>query len=245
MITETGKTISIKNTARIAGFLYLLMIIGGMITQIVLPDFIVSGDGAATAGKIVASEWLYRLNFVIDLAWMACYLLTAWTLYVLLKPVGKNAALLFTLLTTVSVAILCLNALNEFASLLLFSGAGYLTAFTASQQQALGMFFLDLHNVGYMIAQVFFGLWLLPLGYLVYKSGLLPKALGILLMLGCFGCLIELIQFFLFPGWEVVTYLDFAIGAIAEISFCLWLLIMGAKEQSPASSMDRQAAASR
>jgi hypothetical protein len=242
MITETDKTRSVMNIARLAGFLYLLMVVGGMITEVLLPGFIVAGDGAATAAKIVASEGLYRLNFVLDMIWMACYLLSAWALYVLLRPVGKSTALLFVLLTTASVAILCLNALSEFAAMLLFLGSGSLTAFTASQQQALGMFFLDLHATGFMIAQVFFGLWLLPLGYLVYKSGFLPRALGILLMLGCFGCLVEFFQFFLFPGWEVITYPGMAISAVAEISFCLWLLIMGAKDRAAARGNDLRVA---
>jgi hypothetical protein len=241
---EATKTVSIKNTARIAGFLYLLMIVGGMISQVLIPGFVVAGDGAATANKITSSETLFRVAFVVDVAWMACYLLTAWALYVLLKRVNNSLALLFVVLTTASVAILCMNTLNEFAAMFVLTGASYLTAFDTNQLHALTMLFMDLHSYGYMISQVFFGLWLLPLGYLVYKSGFLPRILGILLMLGCFGCLIEFFQTFLFPGSEWVTYPGLAIGAIAEISFCLWLLIKGVKDQQPARSPEQRTAVS-
>ena len=182
----------------------------------------------------MASQWLFRIGFISDLISATFYLLSAWALYVLFKPVNKNLALLFVLCTVSSVAIQCLNMLNQFAVLLLLSGADYLKVFGAEQLQALAMLFLNLHKYGYLIAQIFFGLWLLPLGFVVFKSGYLPRILGVLLIIGGFGLLIQFFQVFLFPTYEVITYPGLAVGAIGEFSFCLWLLIKGVKVQKPA-----------
>jgi len=155
--------------------------------------------------------------------------LTACVLYMLLKPVNKNIALLFVLFTLGSVSVQFINALNQFATLLLLSGAGYLTIFGADQLNALAMLFLNLHKYGYTIAQIFFGLWLLPLGYLIFKSGYFPRILGILVMIACFGHLLEFFQVFLFPGYEVIAYPGLVAAMIGEFSFMFWLLIKGAK----------------
>jgi hypothetical protein len=227
MSIETIKSISLKNQAHLAGFLYLLMTVLALAAEFIFSGLVVTGDGAATAAKIASAESLFRAGFVIDIAWIACYLLAAWALYVLLKRVGKNMALLFLLLTTASVAVLCLNTLNEFAALLLASNPGYMTAFTTDQLNSLVAFFLDLKGHGYYAAQIFFSLWLFPLGYLVYKSGFLPRTLGILLVMGGFGLLLEFFVHFCLPGYEVITYPGLAISTIAEFAFCLYLLIKG------------------
>jgi uncharacterized membrane protein YesL len=124
--------------------------------------------------------------------------------------------------------------LNLFAAGLFLNGSDFLKVFQPEQLNALAMFFLNLHKNGFMIAQVFFGAWLFPLGYLVFKSGYLPKILGIILMVECFAWLMYPLQFFLFPSWIVITYVSFAVGFIGEFSLALWLLFMGAKEQEPA-----------
>lgn len=217
-----------RKTARIAGLLYLLVIVFGAFAEVgVRSSLIVPGDAAATAAKIMASESLFRIGFMSDLIMMTCYFLLAFTLYVLLKPADNNLSLLFVLFTLASVAIMSLNMLNQFAALLLLSGMGYLTVFSADQLQALALFFLDLHKYGYFIAQIFFGLWLLPLGYVGFKSGYFPRALSILVMLACVGHLIQYFQVFLFPGYDAITYPGLAIATIGEISLCFWLLIKG------------------
>jgi len=191
-------------------------------------------DGAAIAHNIMASEWLFRIGFVSFLLAAVFFLLSAWALYVLLRPVNRDLALLFVLLNLGGVAIKCISLLSEFAALLLLSGADYLKVLQADQLQALAMLFLNLYKNGFMIAQVFFGAWLLPLGYLVFKSGFLPRILGILLIIDCFAILIWFLQFFLFPGYEVISTLCLAESFIAEGSLCLWLLIKGVKDQKPA-----------
>ena len=223
-----------KKTARIAGFLYLIYMVTTIIAQISRNKLIVFGDAIATANNILSSEWLFRIGFMSDVLAGVLFLLAAWALYVLLKPVNKNIALLFLLLNLGGVAVQCINMLNLFSAVLLLSGADYLKVFPADQLQALAMLFLDLHKNGFMIAQIFFGAWVFPLGYLVFKSGYLPRILGVVLMVECFGWLMYPFQFFLFPSYEVISYLSFAVGFIGEFSLTLWLLIMGAKEQKPA-----------
>ncbi len=134
----------------------------------------------------------------------------------LLKPVNKNIALLFLLLNLGGVAIQCFSDLFLFASQLLLSGADYLKAFQADQLPALAMLSLYLNKNGFMIAQIFYGAWLFPLGYLVFKSGFLPRILGIVLMVHCAFWLMTALQFFLFPGFGAITYVSWPLGFIAE-----------------------------
>jgi len=182
----------------------------------------------------IASEGLFRIGFVSFVLAAMFFLSSAWALYVLLKPVNKDLALLFVILNLAGVAIKCASLLCEFAVLVLLSGSDYLKVFQADQLQALATLFLNLYQNGFMIAQIFFGVWLLPLGYLVFKSGFLPKILGVLLIVDCFAILIWFFQFFLFPGYEAISNLCLAESFIAEAALCLWLVIKGAKDQKPA-----------
>ena len=184
-----------------------------------------------TANNILSSQSLFRVGFMSELLSAMFFVLAAWALYVLLKPVNKNLALLFLLLNLGGVAIECINALNLFTALQLFGGANYLSVFQTDQLQAMAMSFLNSYTNGFMIAQLFFGTWLLPLGYLVYKSRFLPRLLGILLILDFFGVMIWFFQFFLFPGYEILSYPGLAVSFVAEISLSLWLLIKGVKDQ--------------
>jgi hypothetical protein len=216
-------------SARVAGLLYLLVIVFGITAELVRQSLIVPGDAATTINNIMASESLFRLGFVSDLIMIACFLLLPLALYVLLKPVNKNLALLMVIFVLVSVPIMFINMLFHFAPLLLLSGADYLTVFGADQLHALVMFFLELYTSGVMIATIFHGLWLLPLGYLVFKSGYFPKILGVLLMIACFGFLIESLQYFLLPDYKEITYPGIVIAIIGEFGFCGWLLLKGGK----------------
>ena len=220
-----------NKTARIAGFLYLLYIVVTIGADVSRSRLIVFGDATATASNILASEWLFRIGFVSDVLAGVLFLWAAWALYVILKPVNKNVALLFLLLNLAGVAVQSINMLNLFAAALLLNGADYLNVFQTDQLQALAMFFLYLYKNGFMIAQFFYAAWLFPLGYLVFKSGYLPKILGIILIVECFGWLMRPFQFFLLPAYVEISYLSFAIGFIGEFGLTLWLLIMGAKDE--------------
>lgn len=226
---------SIKQTARLAGFLYLVYIMATIFASFVRGTLIVLGDATATAENIAASGWLFRLGFMSDVLAALLFVLSAWALYVLLKPVNNDLALLFVLLNLAGVAVQSLNMLNQLAPLLLLSGTDAFRALRTDQLQALAMVFLEFRKNGFMIAQVFYGAWLFPLGYLVYKSGFLPRLLGILLMLDCLGALIWFFQFFLLPGYDVITYPGLAVSFVAEVSLSLWLLIKGVQDQTAAS----------
>jgi hypothetical protein len=222
---------SIKRNARIAGLFYFLFIACSILAdQFARIGF---GDPAAIFDKIVAHDGQFRMGFVLGLLSALFFLLAAWALYVLLKPVHENFALLFLLLNLAGVAVQCFSMLPLLGAQLLFSGAASLKVFPAEQLQALVMFLINLFKNGFMIAQLFYGTWLLPLGYLVFKSGFLPRILGILLIIDFFGVLIWFFQFFLLPAYPLVSYPGLVASAIAEFSLTLWLLIMGVKVQKP------------
>lgn len=225
---------TINKTARMAGFLYLIYMATHIISDVWRGSFIVPGDAATTVSKIMAHEGLFTVPVVGDLFAAVLFFLTAWALYVLLKPVNKDLALLFLLLNLGGVAIQCSSDLFLFASQLLMNGPGYLNVFQVDQLQSLAMLFLNLREKGFTVAQLFYGAWLFPLGYSVFKSGFLPKFLGIVLMVHCFTWLSTFFQSFLFPGFTAITYVSYPLGFIAEFGLTLWLLIMGAKEQNPA-----------
>jgi hypothetical protein len=234
-MTTKEKMNSIIKTARIAEtsplvyarvyfFLFLVHFGSPFNMEFVLRSLIVPGDAAKTVNNIMASELLFRLGFVADLIAQTVFIFMVLVLYKLLKPVNKNHAVLMVIFLLVGVPIAMLNELNQFAALLLLSGADYLTVFTADQLQALVPLFLDLHEHGIGIAGIFWALWLFPMGYLVFKSGYIPRILGVLLLIGGFGYLIEAVTFLFFPSFDaVITQFTW----LGEIIFPLWLLIKG------------------
>jgi len=223
-----------NKAARIAGFFYFLYFVAQITSDLWRDSFIVLGDAAATARNIMAHEGSFTVTAVGDLVTAALFFLAAWALYVLLKPVNKNLALLFMLLNLAGVAVHFASGLNLFAALLLLNGPDYLNVFQPDQLQALAMFFLDLQHTGFSMAQLFYGLWLFPLGYTVYKSGFLPRVLGIVLMIHCLTWTSTFFQVFLFPGFEPLHFVSWPLGFIAEGALTLWLLVMGAKDREPA-----------
>lgn len=231
MTTNQVADLSPRKTARMAGLFYLIFILTTVLASYVRSRIIVSEDATVTANNIMGSELFFRFGFVTELVSAVFFVLAAWALYVLLKPVNKNLALLFLLLNLGGVAVECINALNLFAAIQFLSGANYLNVFQTGQLQAMAMSFINLYTSGFIIAQIFFSAWLLPLGYLVYKSRFLPRFLGIVLILDFFGNLGWFLQFFLLPDYGILAYPGNAIGFIAEVSLTLWLLIMGVKEQ--------------
>lgn len=225
---------------RRAGLIYLVFIITCIFSGVVRDSLIVLDDASKTAGLLKNSMWLLRIVFVDDLVSAVLFLLAAWSLYVILKPVNKNLALLFLLLNAAGVAVQCLSLLFLSAPMLISGSADFQKPFQPDQLNALNLLFLNLHKSGFTIAQIFYGTWLFPLGLLVYRSGFLPKWLGILLMADCAGCLIWFFQFFLLPGYDIITYPGLAIGFAAEFSLSLWLLIKGAKEPLPAQPNSKE-----
>lgn len=224
MTTETG-TNSIQRTARLAGLLYLLTMPFSIFGFFYVPArLVVPGNAAATADNIAGSEGLFRAGIVAWLIGITIYVVLSLLLYRLLKPVNKTYALLMVIFILLSIPIAFINEINRLAVLLLLSGADYLKTFQTDRLQAQAMFFLDLHAQGIGIAQIFWALWLFPMGYLVFKSGFLPRILGILLSIAGLGYLAESFAFFLFPA-SGVTIVWFTF--LGEVVFPVWLLVKG------------------
>ena len=220
-IAETSPLIR----ARVTGLLYLILFPLDLFGFAYVPSrLVVPGDAAATASNIMANELLFRLGIVSILLGQILGLLVVLALYQLLKPVNKNVAVLMVLFGLVAVPIGMVNELNQFAILLLLHGPDNLTVFTADQLHALVSLFLNLHTIGIRIDEIFWGLWLFPMGYLVFKSGFLPRILGVVLMITCVGYLIQDFAAFLFPNLGVNIIL---ITGWGELVFPLWLLIKG------------------
>jgi hypothetical protein len=219
-----------KKTARLAGLLWLLMFVFGPIAQIIRDRIFITGDAAATANNIMANGLLFRLGFVSDLIMMVIFMLLPLVLYKLLGSVNKNMAILMVIFVAVSVPINMINLMNEFASMQVLSGAGYLSVIQSGQLQAQAMLSYDMYLHGYEIANIFFALWLVPLGYLVYKSGFLPRVLGILLVIGGCGLFLNVFVYFLFPGYEIINTILLIPQTVAEFLFLAWALIRGINE---------------
>jgi hypothetical protein len=216
---------TINRTARIAGILYLLVaILGGFSILFVTSVLIEPGDAAATAKNITEGESLFRLGFVSGLITQVIQIGLVLALYRLLKTVNKNQAVLMVAFSLIGIPIAMLNQLNQFAGFVLMSAPEYLTIFFNDQAQSLGMFFFELQKHGINIATIFWGLWLIPLGLLVFKSEFIPKLFGILLIIGGFGYLVDFFTFALFPEFNV-TLSEFTF--IGELLLPLWLLIKG------------------
>jgi hypothetical protein len=225
-----------RKLARLAGFLYLAFIVLFAFSTFIQHKPFVWDDPTAMARNIADSELMFRIGYMSEIISAMLFLSTAWALYVLLKSVNKNLALLFVLFNLTGVAVECVYALIQFEALLLLGRSDYLHAFKPDQLQALSMFFINLGGSGNMILTLFYGVWLFPLGYLVYKSGFLPRILGVLLLLDGLSMLICFIQLCLFPGHEKLMYPLYPIMFIAEFGLAMWLIIKGVKEQKMASS---------
>jgi len=218
-----------KRLARIAGFLYLLVgIFGGFAEGYVEPKMYVAGNAAATAGNVVANAGLVRLGVVADLLDATFFVFVALALYILLKDVHKSMARAMVVLVMLAAGITCLAALFEFEGLRVATGAVNLAAFGAAGSNAMVLLLLDAQHYGLLIAQIFFGLWLAPLGYLAYRSGWFPKALGVVLIAAAASYLVDFLAAFLFPDFgKAIHGYATILPAIAEPAMVLYLLVIG------------------
>jgi hypothetical protein len=233
-----------NNPGRVAGLLYVLTSIVGFFSLGYVPGkLIIQGNAAATATNIATSETLFRLGMAGNLIGQAGFILVALALYDLLKGVNRRHASLMVILILVSVPIVFLNELNSIAALFLVKGADFLSVFDQSQREALAMLFLKLHGRGFVVAEMFWGLWLLPLGLLVYRSRFLPRFLGVWLGLAGVAWVNLSLTGILLPDYagKVDTYSQPAI--VGEIAFMLWLAIRGANRQAVDTAAMSSAAA--
>ena len=223
---------STKKTARLAGVLYLVSAVTGFFGIVYVPSkLIVSSNAAATANNILASERLFRLGIVSELICAAEFIYLIWVLYRLLSGVNKTHAALMVIWGLAFVPVMAVNVLSEIAALALLRSGDFLSFFDRPHRESLAMLFLDLHRYGYIVGWIF-GPWLFHLGVLIYRSGFLPRLLGILLIAAGFGYVAESVTPLLLPGYaNFVDRLASTPLMIGEPALILWLLIIGAKDQ--------------
>ena len=221
---------SVTKIARAAGLLYLLYIITSVIAN--LFGKFVFVEAPVTIHHLLTHATQFRIGFVINLFSVVLFLLAAWALYVLLKPVQKDLALLFLLFNLAGFAVWFFSSLCLFAGLVILNGPETTAAFQPDQLQALAVFFVRLYKNGVYIDQVPYGLWLFPLGYLVLKSGFLPKVLGGLLIADGVCQFIYVCQRLVLPALGIIAYPCMVISFVAEVSLALWLFIKAVKIQS-------------
>jgi Domain of unknown function (DUF4386) len=221
---------SSANPGRFVGLLYAVISIPGAFALIYVPTkVIVQGNAAATASNIVAHETLFRFGIASELISQILFMWVALALYDLLKGVNQRRASLMLALIVVSIPIALLNELNALAALILARGADFLSVFDESQRDALAMLFISLHNRGFDIAEIFWGLWLFPLGLLVYRSGFFPRILGVLLMISCCAYVADAFVPVVLPQYVTAVSRWTSPLRLGELIFMIWLLIRGAK----------------
>jgi len=218
--------------ARLAGAGYLIIIVTGIFAEMfVRSSLIVPGDAGATAANIAASELLFRTGIASELIMLTCDVFVALALYRVFKDVSPSLAMLAAFFRLVHASIVGVNLLNTYVPLLLLGSGSYLAAFEAQQLQALVMVFLKAHSFGYLIGLVFFGFHCLVLGYLVIRSGYLPRVLGILLIMASVGYLLDSFSRTLLSTYDEYATLFMVVvfvpAFVAEGAFCLWLLLKG------------------
>ena len=216
-MTNFITNLSQRKAVTILRILYPIWAVIGLFSIMYVPaTLIVFGDAATTVNNIMANELLFRLGIAGSLITQLIFIFVVLTLYKLLKSVNKNHASLMVIFALVGVPIAMLNTLNQVAALLLLNNADQM------------MFFLNLNEQGVFIASVFWGLWLLPLGYLIYRSGYFPKIFGVLLTIAGIGYFLGSFAHLLFPSYEAIfPVLDFL--TIGEMLFMAWVLFKGAK----------------
>lgn len=214
------QTLTQTQIARIAGFLYLLLIPLGLMGIIYVPtNLLVANDIEATIKNLIKNEIFVRVAISSAFTAQLVIIFVVLFLYKLLKNVNKSLSVFMVISILLAIPIVFANELNYFAVLHLLP--------SASENQKLILLFLNLHESGIYIAQIFWGIWLFPMGILVYKSGFLPKAIGVLLMIGCFGYIIDSFIYFTHPNFDI-TFSEFTF--IGEIALPLWLIFKGVKK---------------
>ena len=219
-----------NKAARVAGAVYLSLVLTAPFSLLYVPGkLIVRGNAAATANNILTHEMLFRLCIVADLFSSVIFICLGLALYRLLSDVDRTWARLMLSFVLVSAAIGFMNALNNIAALTLFHGADFLAVFEKPQRDALAYLFIRVHNQGQFTNEIFWGLWLFPFGLLVYRSGFLPRFLGVWLMLGCFAYLVLSLIALLSPVYYDAAFRIAQPVLFGELAIMLWLLIKGAK----------------
>jgi len=227
VVIERIAETSTRPRARITGVVYLLYFLTAVSGELFLKGLVVDGDAAATANNILAHESLFRLGLATGLIATACYVAVTALLYDLFNPINKSLSLLAAFISLVGCAILAFASLFRFAPLVVLGGGQYLNIFTVEQLRALSVLFLELYGVGVNICFVFFGVYCLLIGYLIFKSAFLPRILGVLMAFAGLAWLTFLSP----PLANSLTPYILVLGFVAEFALMLWLVLMGVNVQ--------------
>jgi hypothetical protein len=227
VVMEPIAEASPRSSARITGVVYLLYFLTAVSAEFFLSGLVVSGDAAATANNIVAHQLSFRLGLATGLIAIACYIAVTALFYDLFRPVSRSLSLLAAFFSLVGCTIQAFGSLFQLTPLVVLGGGQYLSVFKVEQLRALALMFLELHAQVVNICLVYFGFYCLLIGYLVFRSGFLPRILGVLMVFAGLGWLT-----FLSP--PLANYLSpyiLVLGFLAELSLCLWLLVIGVNVQ--------------
>jgi hypothetical protein len=217
--------------ARLTGAAYVTYIVTMILADVF--GHIGRSTTAELAAAVLAGGLSFRTGIVFTLVSALLFALVAWGLYVLLRPVNRELALLFLLLNAIGVAIHCVSVLPLVSAMLQADAASQMQAFSAGQLSGLANLSAGTYKTVFVTAQLFFGAWLFPLGYLVYRSRFLPRTLGVLLLADGVGVAIWFAQALLFPAYHAVSTPGLLVSFIAEASLALWLLVKGVGEERP------------
>ncbi|MBB6481775.1 DUF4386 domain-containing protein [Spirochaeta isovalerica] len=223
-----------KKTARIAGLFYLLYISASIISEAM--GHFVFEEAGETVEYLIGHGTAFRAGILVALFSGVLFLIAAWALNVLLSKINREAALLLFLLNLAGFVIWCISLSHLFSAADLLSGA-YSEVFTPEELKAQAMVFINSRKTGAAIAQIPYSLWLLPLGYLIYKSDFIPRIFGVFLFADAVGLLLYLSQELVFPFCNLISYPSFLISFIAEVSLACWLLLIGVKKGDPESAL--------
>lgn len=219
---------AVGKLARITGGFFVAFILASVLAG--LMGHIGPGDASSVYQAIITDPWSFRLGLVVALISGFLFFMAAWGLYVLLRPINKDLALLFLVLNAVGVSIQGASLLSLVYAMLQGDAASNMQAFSSAQLEGLAYLSINVYKAGWVTAQLFFGTWLFPLGYLVFKSRILPRFLGVLLLLDGIGILTWFLQGLLFPAYPALAYPGVAVSFIAEVGLAVWLLVKGVKD---------------
>ena len=221
---------SIRKTARLAGWVYLGVVISGLFVLMYVPSrLFVSDNAAATVGNIVAHQTLFRTYILIGVIAELLFITVVLLLYRLFKEVNQLLAGAMVLLVLIIAPLAFLSSMNQVATLAFARGDALLAVFDKPQRDALAALLLTIDDQGTLIAEIFWGLWLLPLGLLVFRSGFLPRFLGVWLIINGLAYLVISLTGLLLPQYVHTMFLIAQPALMGELAFTLWLLIVGAR----------------
>jgi hypothetical protein len=223
---------SLKKTARLAGLVYLISILTGIYSIFYIPSRImVPGDAVTTARNILSNEFLFRTGIISDIISSTLFLLLVFILYLLLKGVDENKAKLMLVLVIVQTPLLFFVESFNLSALMILKGE-ILKTFEFTQRQELAMLLLNINEYGTPVIEVFWGIWLIPFGQLVYKSRFIPSIFGVLLIIAGIAYVADSFILILFPDYHTFVKTPvIVLGAIGEFSIMLWFLIKGVKDK--------------